>query len=167
MELGFYKYSTEAYVPKLATEQAACFDLKASLITGQTIKCYSSTNNLEELSVPDSKSIKLFPHYRYLIPTNLILDIPEGYSVRIHPRSGMAVKQGVALINCEGVIDSDYVLPLFIPLINFSSEIVFIQDGDRVAQAELVRSESYELVHIKHPPQQKTSRTGGFGSTGA
>jgi len=166
MKLGFYKSSSKAYIPHLATEQAACFDLRASLVVDQTIKCYSNNNIPEELTVPANRSINLYPHYRYLVPTNLILDIPLGYSVRVHPRSGMSVKQGVALINCEGVIDSDYVLPLFIPLINFSDEDIVIQDGDRVAQAELVRSESYELVEIKQPPQQKTSRTGGFGSTG-
>jgi dUTP pyrophosphatase len=118
------------------------------------------------VSVSSTQHLLLRPGHRYLIPTNLILDIPEGFSVRIHPRSGLALKQGLTLINCEGVIDSDYVEPIYITLLNLSDSPVEISDGDRVAQAELVRSETYEIEEVNTPPARKTSRVGGFGSTG-
>jgi dUTP pyrophosphatase len=95
------------------------------------------------------------------------MDIPERFSVRIHPRSGLALKSGITLINCEGVIDSDYVEPTYITLLNLSDSIVEIKDGDRVAQGELVRSETYEIEEMTDRPEPKSSRKGGFGSTGA
>ena len=97
----------------------------------------------------------------------MILDIPVGYSVRIHPRSGSAIKQGLSLINCEGVIDYDYVDPLFIAAVNLSDvQTIVINNGDRVAQGELVRMLSYEIEDTDIKPVQKTDRDGGFGSTG-
>jgi dUTP pyrophosphatase len=78
----------------------------------------------------------------------------------------MALKQGITLINCEGVIDSDYVDPTFITLYNSSDSAVTISDGDRVAQGELIKNEQYALASITEKPAQKTSRAGGFGSTG-
>ena len=97
----------------------------------------------------------------------MILDIPNGYSVRIHPRSGTAIKQGMSLINCEGVIDYDYVDPLFIACVNLSEvQTIVINNGDRVAQGELVEMNHYEIEETSKKPTQKTDRDGGFGSTG-
>jgi dUTP pyrophosphatase len=166
MNLGFYKTHESAYIPAFETEGAACFDFKASLIPGSEVNYYTSFNNKEAVHVSPNKSIILSPRCRYLVPTNLIMDIPQNYSVRIHPRSGLALKNGITLINCEGVIDSDYINPTFITLYN-SSDISFeIKDGDRIAQAELVLQEAYSLTSIDSAPTQKTSRAGGFGSTG-
>ena len=95
---------------------------------------------------------------RVLIPTGLILDIPEGYSVRLHSRSGLAWKDGVYLTNCEGIIDYDYVEPVFVMMTNISQSPKTINNGDRICQAE--------LVEIPEPPTRKTERDGGFGSTG-
>ena len=82
--LKIYKIHQNAIIPKHATEQAACFDIS------------SYGNHI----VPARHSMA--------IPTGLILDIPIGYSVRVHPRSGLAYKKGVTLLNAEGIIDSDY-----------------------------------------------------------
>ncbi len=131
-----------------------------------TVTSYSWINSKDSNDITASKSLVLKPGHRYLVPINLIMDIPEGYSVRIHPRSGMALKQGITLINCEGVIDSDYVDPTFITLYNSSDSAVTISDGDRVAQGELIKNEQYTLASITEKPAQKTSRAGGFGSTG-
>jgi dUTP pyrophosphatase len=166
MILGFYKLHDSAYIPEFATAGSACFDFKASLIEGATVTSYSWINSKDSNDITASKSLVLKPGHRYLVPINLIMDIPEGYSVRIHPRSGMALKQGITLINCEGVIDSDYVDPTFITLYNSSDSAVTISDGDRVAQGELIKNEQYTLASITEKPAQKTSRAGGFGSTG-
>lgn len=166
MRLSFYKTQETAYVPAFETEGAACFDLKASLVSGTEVTYYSSFNEKNVLYIGPSRSIILQPKGRYLVPTNLIMDIPSGYSVRIHPRSGLALKNGITLINCEGVIDSDYINPLFIALTNTSDTSFEVKDGDRIAQAELTLSEKYSIDEIFEAPKQKTSRIGGFGSTG-
>ena len=102
-----------------------------------------------------------------MVPTGLILDIPAGHSVRIHPRSGNAIKKGLSFINCEGVVDSDYTDPLMIPVINLSDiQTIVINNNDRIAQGELIRDLSYNIEEISSPPEQKTNREGGFGSTG-
>jgi len=103
---------------------------------------------------------------RMLIPTGLIADIPPGFSIRLHSRSGLAFKQGVYLTNCEGVIDSDYVDPIFAMVTSLSNVPVKIYNGDRICQGELVRCEKYTLNESDEPPTQKTDREGGFGSTG-
>ena len=165
--LKVFKTNQLAYIPKLATEGAACFDLHASLIPNDKIKCYPYGSLIaDNLEVNKLSSISIEPGLRTLVPLNLIFDIPEGFSVRIHPRSGLSLKQGLTLFNCEGVIDSDYVDPCFITLYNISGSAQNISDGDRIAQAELVRSEQYSVEETMTAPTQKTDRTGGFGSTG-
>jgi dUTP pyrophosphatase len=164
--LGFYKTHPEAYVPKFETEQAACFDFKASLVDRETIVSYGWNNVLSNVDIIEDRTLVLEPAHRYLVPTNLIMDIPNKHSVRIHPRSGLSLKQGVTLFNCEGVIDSDYVNPVFIMLCNFTESEVTIKDGDRIAQGELVKLRSTKIHEITSPPNHKTSRRGGFGSTG-
>lgn len=166
MNLSFYKTQDSAHIPAFETAGAACFDFKASIVPGAEVNYYSSFNIKESLFVGPSKSILIHPKCRYLVPTNLIMDIPEGFSVRIHPRSGLALKNGITLINCEGVIDSDYINPTFITLFNNSDTSFEVKDGDRIAQGELIRSEQYSIVEIKEAPAQKTNRAGGFGSTG-
>jgi dUTP pyrophosphatase len=106
------------------------------------------------------------PGDRILVPTGLIFDIPERYSVRIHPRSGLSLKQGLVLANLEAVIDSDYVQETFVLLANNSSVDQTINNGDRIAQAEMIKSEEYILWEIFDAPIQKTDRAGGLGSTG-
>ena len=104
---------------------------------------------------------------RVLVPTGLIFDIPEGYSVRLHSRSGLAWKEGLYLTNCEGIIDSDYVDPVFVMITSISQAPKTINNGDRVCQAELVDKVYHSLQEIKKPPIRKTERDGGFGSTGS
>jgi len=140
--LKIYRISENAIFPKFATQQSACFDLSAY---GDHV-------------VPAKHSIA--------IPTGLILDIPEGYSVRVHPRSGLAYKKGITLLNAEGIIDSDYTDELKIILHNTSNIDFIIYHGDRIAQGELVKSLDYTLEECYTTPTQKTDRVGGFGSTG-
>ena len=170
--LKFYKTNEEAQLPTFATDKSACFDLYANLINGEEVQYYQAiaTKVLPRRISFDINSnrsfIQLNDSERMLIPTGLIADIPEGFSVRLHSRSGLAFKQGVYLTNCEGIIDEDYVDPIFAMVTNISNVPVKIYNGDRICQGELVRCEKYTLDESDEAPSQKTDRDGGFGSTG-
>ena len=170
--LKFYKLNEKAQIPVFSTEQSACFDIHANLIDGEEIQYYQSisTKQLPRRVAFDINTnntfIQLNNMERMLIPTGLIADIPSGFSVRLHSRSGLAFKQGVYLTNCEGIIDSDYVDPIFAMVTSLSNVPVKIYNGDRICQGELVRCEKYTLDESDEPPAQKTDREGGFGSTG-
>jgi dUTP pyrophosphatase len=170
--LKFYKLNEQAQLPAFATKQSACFDLYANLVVNENVQYYNSltTKELPRRVSFDINSnrpyLQINNMERMLIPTGLIADIPEGFSVRLHSRSGLAFKQGVYLANCEGIIDSDYVDPIFAMVTNISNVPVRIYDGDRICQGELVRCENYTLDESDEAPSQKTDRKGGFGSTG-
>ena len=170
--LKFYRLNENAQIPVFSTKQSACFDIHASLIDGEDIQYYQaiSTKSVPRRVALDINSsntfIQLNNMERMLIPTGLIADIPKGFSIRLHSRSGLAFKQGVYLANCEGIIDSDYVDPIFAMVTNISNVPVRIYNGDRICQGELVRCEKYTLDESDEAPSQKTDRDGGFGSTG-
>jgi len=170
--LKFYKLNEQAQLPVFATKQSACFDLYANLIVDETVQYYGAIQTKElprrvSFDINSNRNfIQLNNMERMLIPTGLIADIPVGFSVRLHSRSGLAFKQGVYLANCEGIIDSDYVDPIFAMVTNISNVPVRIYDGDRICQGELVRCEKYTLDESDEAPTQKTDREGGFGSTG-
>lgn len=168
MKLTFYKLDPSVNVPKKATTGSACFDLeyrpwqKPSVIKVWRTQDRSPRDRL--INAADG-SITLMPGERALLPTGLIANIPEGYSLRAHPRSGKSIKEGLTLINAEGVIDSDYVEEIMITIINHGPEAK-IMPGDRMAQLELVQTLEYDIGETKKRPGQKTERAGGFGSTG-
>ena len=170
--LKFYKLNEQAQLPVFSTEQSACFDLFANLVIDQTVMYYQSvtTKQLPRKVAFDINSsrpfIQLNNMERMLIPTGLIANIPKGFSIRLHSRSGLAFKQGVYLANCEGIIDSDYVDPIYAMVTSISNVPTRIYDGDRICQGELVRCEKYTLDESDEAPSQKTDREGGFGSTG-
>jgi len=174
MELKYFKLHDDVKDPVFSTKQSACFDVHAYL--GHSKSCliqYYDSNNVKQNGVAmkdthldEVKSFKLKPGERALIPTGLIFDIPEGYSVRGHSRSGLALKEGLVLANGEAVIDSDYIQETFIILVNISDRILSISHGQKIAQLELVRLEGYTLTQTDVQPIQKTDRVGGFGSTG-
>jgi dUTP pyrophosphatase len=164
--LKYYKLDASVKDPYFATRGSACFDIHACILENTTYKVNQDTlNRTIEKSVKGT-SIQLFTMERVLIPTGLIFDIPKGYSVRLHSRSGLVWKDGVYLTNCEGIIDYDYVEPIFVMLTNISQSPKTINNGDRVCQAELVEKVYHSLEEIKEQPTQKTKRDGGFGSTG-
>ena len=163
--LKFYKLIPEAQAPVFATEGSACFDIHASLIDGELLGFFTAAN-IPLFRTVINKTFHIGPGDRVLVPTNLIFDIADGWSVRIHPRSGISLKHGLVLVNQEGIIDSDYVEPVFILLTNTSSKDYTIHNDDRICQGEMVISPLYHLEEIKEKPTQKTDREGGFGSTG-
>lgn len=167
--LGFYKITPNAYEPVWGTDHAACFDLKACLVAGDTVNSYNAFNEKNRISVQEGSErpfITISPNSRVLVPTGLIFDIPVGYSVRLHSRSGLALKQGLVLANHEGIVDSDYTNQTYVLLTNDSMVEEHIYGGDRIAQAEMMRDIAYEILECKAEPLPKTNRTGGFGSTG-
>ena len=165
-ELGFYKLHPDVVLPKMATAGSACFDLAYFQHTGAAISGHDLDNNLINVQVHPDGSFNIFPFQRLLVPTGLIMDIPRGFSVRVHPRSGLSIKSGLILANMEGVIDSDYVDEVFITLFNFSNIPQTIPVGMRLAQAELIESLPTQFVERVEKPGKKTDRIGGLGSTG-
>ena len=108
----------------------------------------------------------MLPGWRYLIPTGIIFDIPVGCYIKVHPRSGNALKKGLITANNVGIIDEDYVEECNCIMINVSNTSIQINHGDRIVQAELRKTESFEIDITNTRPKQKTDREGGFGSTG-
>ena len=106
-------------LPEYSTSFSAGMDLRA---------------NLDE-------SIKLMPGKRILVPTGLYLEIPVGYEAQIRPRSGLAIKYGITVLNSPGTIDSDYRGEVCVILINLSDEEFVINDGDRICQMVIARHE--------------------------
>ncbi|MEO1641024.1 MAG: dUTP diphosphatase [Pseudomonadota bacterium] len=113
---------------------------------------------------PDLRDITLAPGARELIPTGLRMAIPEGYEVQVRARSGLALKQGIALVNGIGTIDSDYRGPLGVILINLGDEDVTITHGMRIAQ--MVVAPVVQARMVLADLDDTARGAGGFGSTG-
>jgi len=109
--------------------------------------------------------ITLKPGERKLIPTGIRIAIPEGYEAQIRPRSGLAVKHGISIVNSPGTIDSDYRGPVQVVIINLGSEDFVIKRGDRISQMVICPVARARLVESDNLPE--TARgDGGFGHTG-
>lgn len=170
-ELKYYRVYSDVLAPVKATAGSACFDLYSYFSYGMEIKVYTNIANELRISTRaiDEKNpaLAIFPGERVLIPTGLIFDIPEGHSVRLYPRSSLALKRGLTLANNVGIIDSDYVEPVFAMLCSLSDTVVHVEHGERICQAELVEDHPVALFETTSRPKQKTERDGGFGSTGS
>ena len=166
-DVGVYTFGTDIPLPSFGSDLASCFDLSYQNPEGASIQGYDSENKPGLISVFSvAKEFYFPPNTRLLVPTGMIFDLPMGHDMRVHPRSGVSLKQGLTLINCEGVIDEDYTQQLFIPMINLSSRSVLITQGMRLAQAEICRLPRPNFIRLDNPPGPKANRTGGFGSTG-
>lgn len=165
LQLKIYKTHELVTIPKFQTKQSACFDICYNH-AGKTQYSGINRNNSPFTRFFTNATIHIAAGERVMVPTGLIFDIPVGYSVRIHPRSGISYKQGIVLANCEGVIDSDYVEEVYLLLVNTTENAVTFNIGDRLAQGELVKNEVYDISETKQKPGVRTDRTGGMGSTG-
>jgi len=127
---------------------------------------YSTTHSAGmDLRAFLSEDIVLQPMERKLIPTGLFIEIPEGYEAQIRPRSGLALKKGITVLNTPGTIDADYRGEIGIILINLSQEDFVISNGERICQMVVARHEkvSWEISDML----EETNRgEGGFGHTG-
>lgn len=130
-------------LPEYATESSAGMDIRANL----------------------SEPITLNPLQRCLVPTGLYVALPQGYEAQIRPRSGLALKKGITVLNSPGTIDADYRGEIGIILINLSAEPFVIEDGERIAQMVIARHE-----HVRWEATDTLDDTargaGGFGHTG-
>lgn len=116
-------------------------------------------------NLPGGEALTLDPGARALIPTGLRFEIPEGYEVQVRPRSGLALKHGITLVNAPGTIDSDYRGPVGVIMINTSNEAFTIEHGMRIAQLVVAPVTRADFVSVDDLSQ--TARgAGGFGSTG-
>lgn len=162
--LKIWKTHPANQIPRKQTDGSACFDLQFQGHGKREYKGFSRMN--KAFTRPLNNMIVIQPGDRIMVPTGLILDIPQGHSVRVHARSGLSLKQGLVLANAEGVIDSDYVEELMVLIWNISDNAIQIHTGDRIAQAELIKDEEYTIVETAARPGIKTTRVGGMGSTG-
>ena len=116
-------------------------------------------------NLPGRADVVLQPGARALIATGLRLAIPDGFEVQIRPRSGLALKHGITLVNAPGTIDSDYRGPLGVILLNTGAQIFTIVHGDRIAQ--MIVAPVVQATFVSVAQLDETSRDqGGFGSTG-
>jgi dUTP pyrophosphatase len=115
--------------------------------------------------VPEASPVVLAPGARALIPTGFALEIPHGYEAQVRPRSGLAVKHGVTLLNSPGTIDADYRGELMVIMINHGTEPFLVRRGERIAQLVIAPVSHVEIVAVEE--LNETARgQGGFGSTG-
>lgn len=129
--------------PEYATVYSAGLDLRANLET----------------------SVSLKPLERKLISTGLFLEIPKGYEAQIRPRSGLALKKGLTVLNSPGTIDADYRGEIGVILINLNSEEVLIEDGERICQMVFAKHEQVILKSVDIIAETERG-SGGFGHTG-
>ena len=102
---------------------------------------------------------------RKLIPTGLFIELPNGYEAQVRPRSGLALKRGLTVVNAPGTIDADYRGEIGVPMINLSNEYQTINNGDRIAQMIIAKHETIEWQMVEKIDE--TARgTSGFGSSG-
>ena len=111
------------------------------------------------------EEVTLTPGERRLIPTGIAIALPEGYEAQVRPRSGLALKHGVTLLNTPGTVDTDYRGEIGCIMINLGAEPFVIKDGDRVAQLVFNQVAHAELQEVEELPES-TRGEGGFGHTG-
>ena len=140
--------------------------VKLKLGKGASAPSYSTSGSsgMDVRARLDS-DVVLKSHARTLVPTGIFFEIPEGYEIQVRPRSGLALKSGISVLNTPGTIDSDYRGELGLILINLSDEDFTIHDGDRIAQIVLSKVEriGFELIDELSDTERSS---GGFGSTG-
>ena len=130
-------------LPAYATPQSAGMDLRANL----------------------DAPITLHPMERRLIPTGLHIALPEGYEAQVRPRSGLALKHGLTVLNTPGTIDADYRGEIGVVLINLSQEDFVINDGERIAKMVIARHEQGDFVVVEELDETERGE-GGYGHTG-
>ena len=130
-------------LPAYATCQSAGMDLRA---------------NIDE-------AVTLHPMERRLIPTGLYISLPAGYEAQVRPRSGLALKHGITVLNSPGTIDADYRGEIGVLLINLSDSDFVVRDGERIAQMVIARHETAEFVEVDVLDETERG-AGGYGHTG-
>lgn len=166
VKIGYYKIESDVRSPEFSTYGSACFDLYSYLPQGTIVKIYDYWNESRKYVIGEDTQVTLGVNDTALIPTGIIFDIPKKWSIRLHARSGLSLKRGLILQNSEGIIDSDYIDPVYVMVRNSREAPLRINNNMKLCQAEAVQNATYTLALSDIPPGQKTNRVGGFGSTG-
>lgn len=116
------------------------------------------------LDLRSTKNVVLKPHDRVLVPTGLKVAIPVGYEIQIRPRSGLALKKGITVLNTPGTIDADYRGEIGVILFNTTDDLFYIEKGDRIAQAVLSKVEQINWIPVEELDETVRGE-GGFGHT--
>ncbi len=145
INLQILPHAKDLPVPAYATEQSAGMDLAAAIAPGE--------------------KLKIAPGARTLVPTGLAIALPPGYEAQIRPRSGLAAKNGVTVLNTPGTIDADYRGEIKVILINLGQETFVVERSMRIAQMVIARHE-HARFEIVDNLDETTRGAGGFGSTG-
>lgn len=111
------------------------------------------------------KTMTLQPLERALIPTGIFIELPEGYEAQIRPRSGLALNEGLGLLNSPGTLDADYRGELGVIVVNLSNNVITIEDGERICQMVINKVEQAEWVEVEELTDTERGK-GGFGHTG-
>jgi len=109
--------------------------------------------------------VTIEPMQRKLIPTGLYIALPPGYEAQVRPRSGLALKKGITVLNSPGTVDADYRGELGVLLINLSNETFIVNDGERIAQMVIAKHETADLIEVEELDQTERGE-GGYGHTG-
>lgn len=156
-------------LPKYETAGAAGFDIRVDLsrVTPENrVRVYGDAEVIFAGDGHPKTMIRIEPMTRALLPTGIFTAIPEGWQVSCRPRSGMAIKKGLSLINTPGTIDADYRGEWHLPVINLGQETIWIEDGERLCQGILERV--YHIEWNEVSSLDETERAdGGFNSTGS
>lgn len=118
-----------------------------------------------DLKANTDEPIALKPMERWLFPTGMYIQLPEGYEAQIRPRSGLAAKYGITVTNCIGTIDSDYIGEIKVSLINLSDTTFVVHPGERIAQLVVAKYEKVSWNEVAKLDETERGE-GGFGSTG-
>lgn len=160
IKIGLLNYEQHFDLPIYETVGSAGLDVKAVSI----LRTYGGDNSYNEFNFGE-QDYMLEPGDRVLVSTGLKVVVPEGYEIQVRPRSGLALKKGITVLNSPGTIDSDYRGIIGVILVNTSTEPFTIKRGDRIAQ--LVLSKVYQIEWSSVSEFVETERgEGGFGSTG-
>ena len=130
-------------LPKYSTPLSAGMDLRANI----------------------SEKVELYPMDRKLIPSGIKIQLPKGYEAQVRPRSGLALKHGITVLNAPGTVDADYKGEVGVILINLSNNIFFIEPNDRIAQLVIAKHETAEWEEVEALDESERGE-GGFGHSG-
>ncbi len=162
MKIELERGYQDAITPVKGSTSAACYDLHAYLQNG--CKVIHPDGVVQECE-PDY-AVDIPAGGRMLVPTGWKMRCPEGYSIDFLPRSGLAFKEGVSVVNTPGVIDCDYSDQCYVALINHTNNSVVITHGQRIAQMRLSPVIPTELEEVTELSSVVSNRAGGFGSSG-
>ena len=112
------------------------------------------------------KTVLLIPGQRFLVPTGLFIKLPEGYEAQIRPRSGLALKNGITVLNSPGTVDADYRGEIKVLLVNLSNQAFEIKDGERIAQMVVSKHEHCDLISVSEFDDNTERGELGFGHSG-